>query len=351
MNTNKQRTTQDKINLHRRRLSGQENVYGTYNLKSGKARQVKKPVTDKVHFNHLKGKRPYGVYLLVGDRTRAAAVDFDEDNLELPMQFARAAQNYGIQAYIERSKAKGYHGWVFFPENGVLAAKARAVMQHILEEIEQPNVEIFPKHDALGGNTAYGNFINAPLFGKLVPKGRTVFLDPGNGLKPFPNQWDLLESIQTVSEELLDDIIEINDIAIQTKPVMSAKAKDDHAGKTPMVGLLPCARQMLNEGVADYQRVSCYRLAIHLRNVGIPIDAAIATLNTWALKNRPTNGKGIITREEIMAQAASAFNGRSRSYGCEHPAITIHCDPKCPLRGTKKEAAHARVAGNNNDGR
>ena len=46
----------------------------------------------------------------------------------------------------------------------------------------------------------YGNYINAPLFGALVPKGKTVFVYPNNALKPYPKQWKLLQNIQTVPE-------------------------------------------------------------------------------------------------------------------------------------------------------
>jgi len=42
--------------------------------------------------------------------------------------------------------------WLFFDKQGVIARKARIVVQHILEEIEQPQTEIFPKQDEIGVN-------------------------------------------------------------------------------------------------------------------------------------------------------------------------------------------------------
>ena len=77
---------------------------------------------------------------------------------------------------------------LFFEEGGVIASKARRVARQILIEIEKPNTEIFPKQDKLDTRTQYGNFINAPLFGKLVPEGRTVFLAEANPQKPCPDQ-------------------------------------------------------------------------------------------------------------------------------------------------------------------
>ena len=71
----------------------------------------------------------------------------------------------------------------------------------------------FPKQDRLGSSTTYGNFINAPLFGALVPKGRTVFLD--ENLQAHPYQWAFLEGTRRVSEQQLDQIIERNGMAAQ----------------------------------------------------------------------------------------------------------------------------------------
>jgi len=59
-------------------------------------------------------------------------------------------------------------------------------------------------------------------------------------------------------------------------------------------GLPPCARKILAEGVSAYQRVSCFRLAVHLKRNGIPYDLVVAVLKAWAKKNRPADGKGVI---------------------------------------------------------
>ncbi len=130
--------TADQIRLFRRLFTGLTNVFGTYDPATGRAWQVKRPVTDEVIVAHLEGRQPYGVYLLVEDCTRAVVADFDVDDLDPPMQFLAGALNYGLAAYIERSKSKGYHVWMFLDESGVSAAKARLVVRHILEEIGQP---------------------------------------------------------------------------------------------------------------------------------------------------------------------------------------------------------------------
>ena len=181
------RSTADKIASFRQFFGGLTHVYGTYDPATGRVRQVKAPVTNDVIYRHLKGQQPYGVYLLVKDRTAAVAVDFDDHNPTVPLEFVAAAKHYGIPAHIERSKSKGYHTWVFLQQGGVSAAKARLVIRHILGEIERPNAEVFPKHDSLNTSVCFGNFINAPLFGTLVLQGRAVFVEPSWSLQPYPN--------------------------------------------------------------------------------------------------------------------------------------------------------------------
>jgi TOTE conflict system, Archaeo-Eukaryotic Primase domain len=327
------RKTSEKIKIFRNLFIGLPNVYGTYGLSSGTARQVKAPVTNEVFLRHLQGYQVYGVYLLVKDRTRALVVDFDSTNKMWPFEFLSSADHYGIEAYIERSKSKGFHVWIFFDEGGVPAFKARVVAQHILDEIEQPSTEIFPKQDRLEANIQYGNFIYAPLFGALVPRGKTVFVDPGT-YKPYQDQWSFLESVKTTDEAILDEIIEINDLPSFQPQIDRSSPNDSKAGNG--FGLPPCARKMLNEGVTKYQRVSCFRLAANLNKIGIPYEMAELILKRWATKNKPVKNKRIITNREIIEQTAYAYSKGYQGYGCETEAVSPFCIKGCALnKGTK----------------
>ncbi len=82
----------EKISIYQGLFAGLPHVYGTYDTETGRVRQVKEPVTEQVIRAHLSGKRSYGVYLLVGERTGALAVDFDQDELSNPVSFATAAK-------------------------------------------------------------------------------------------------------------------------------------------------------------------------------------------------------------------------------------------------------------------
>ena len=327
------RDTKEKIRIYQSLFMGLRNVYGTYDTKTGKVRQVKEPVTEKVIRAHLTGRQSYGVYLLTGKKTGALAVDFDHDDLSVPIAYVAGARRYDMSAYIERSKSKGYHVWIFFEQEGVVARKARLVAAKILADMGKQGIEVFPKQDELANGISYGNFINAPLFGALVPKGRTVFVDPVDPTKPYPDQWELLQRVQRVPEYRLDAIIESCKLNEQAPPVERTKynGHSNSGDGSSSFGLPPCGRRMLTEGVDSYQRVSCFRLAVHLKRNGLPYDLALVTLKAWAKKNHPTDGKGIITDHEIEYQTKCAFENSYRSFGCEDPAMAAYCDKNCPL--------------------
>ncbi len=326
-----------KLGLFKRFFTGRTDVYGTYDPKTGRVWQEKRPVDDGVFLAHLTGHRPYGVYLLQGDRTSAVVVDFDEDDPGPPREFLSRAGEQDIPAYIERSKAKGYHVWVFFGEEGVCAAIARQFATSILGEIARPDTEVFPKQDSLGKGATYGNFINAPLFGALVPTGRTVFVDPEAGMAPFPDQWSFLERVQTVEEPPLGQALSRREPAppnpVEPKSIGQRRPGSgaEHVRFTPKSSLPVCAQRMLNDGVTENQRVACFRLAVHLNRLGVPFDITIAALRHWAGKNRPAGGKRVITDAEIEQQADSAYKRAYRGFGCDEAAVRPFCSPECPL--------------------
>jgi hypothetical protein len=147
----------------------------------------------------------------------------------------------------------------------------------------------------------------------------------------YPDQWELLEKVRRYTEKDLDAVIERYHLEARDSPPAwpgnGAKAQPD----VSPFGLPPCARKILAEGVSAYQRVSCFRLAVHLKRNGIPYDLSLAVLKAWAKKNRPADGRRVITDQEIEYQARCAFNHSYRSFGCEHAAMAAYCQRECPL--------------------
>jgi hypothetical protein len=322
------RVSEDQILLFKSIFTGRTDVFGTYDPQTRRSWQVKKAVTAQVIRDHLEGRAPYGVYLLGQDRIRAVAADFDHDDEQPPLSFQREAQKLGLAAYIERSKARGFHAWIFLDGAGVLASKARLVVLHLLKTIQAPQTEVFPKQNRLASPAQYGNFINAPLFGPLVSQGRTVFLD--GELNPYEDQWALLKSLSRASESALDIVIGEQNL---NKPPPPAPRNRNQFVKGTGFGLPPCAQRMLAQGVTANQRVACFRLACQLRKIGFPFDLAVVTLSVWSQRNRPEEGKGIIGPGELRSQVWSAYsNELHRSCGCEDPAVMPFCDQTCPIR-------------------
>ena len=339
-------TTGQKLLLFRSCFTGLVNCYGTYDLVTGRAFQVKQPVTDQVLLRHLRGTQPYGVYLLVGDKTRAVVADFDEEDIQPPLAFMRRASSCGIAMYLERSRRRGWHVWGFFQPPGVLASKARAVAKLILAEIGSPKTEVFPKQDRLAGQMQFGNYIYAGLFGRLVSKGRTVFVDPDADCRPFTDQWQVLASVHRVSESVLDGFLERKDGGGKSTTPDAARTAARPSGTPPRTfGLPPCAQRMLSAGVVANQRVSCFHLALQLKKAGLPYELAVPCLLAWALKNQPSDGNGVITNAEIVGQTRSAYSRNYRGCGCEQPAVMPYCDSNCPVYGSRNGNSQATAAG------
>jgi hypothetical protein len=268
---------EEQVSIFREMFMGRTDVYGTYDPATGRAWQVKAAITDDVVQAHLTGMRPLGLYLLVKDTVWASVVDFDTDETEPPMEFVAHLRDVGLPGYVERSKSKGYHVWLFFSREGVKAHDARRLLNGVLAKMGQCNVEVFPKQDHLANDSLYGNFINLPLFGRLVPRGRTVFVDEDSA--PVQDQWTLLTDIRRVSAidlECLDKRISANQDHPSHQPPMRANRMSAESAST--YGLYPCAQKMLKVGVRANQRTACFRLASQLRKAGLPYEYAVVVL-------------------------------------------------------------------------
>lgn len=162
-----------------------------------------KPLSDVVIYKHLAGDHTVGVYpLLTDDTCHFLAVDFDEAEWkEDAKAFVHSCDELGVPVALEISRSgNGAHAWVFFAGR-VPARDARrlgtAIISHTCARTRQLKLEsydrLFPNQDTIpkGG---FGNLIALPLQKRPRENGCSVFVDAA--LRPYPDQWAYLTSIQ-----------------------------------------------------------------------------------------------------------------------------------------------------------
>ncbi|ATE62594.1 TOTE conflict system archaeo-eukaryotic primase domain-containing protein [Thauera sinica] len=172
------------------------------------------PLSDAVIYDHLAGEHTVGVYPLLEDDTCCfLAVDFDEaDWRDDARAFMQSCEELGVPAALEISRSgKGAHAWVFFA-NRVSARDARrlgtAIISHTCSRTRQLRLEsydrLFPNQDTMpkGG---FGNLIALPLQKWPRERGCSVFVDAE--LRPYPDQWAFLASIQPMAAQDIEPIL------------------------------------------------------------------------------------------------------------------------------------------------
>ena len=106
-----------------------------WSSKKGKAKKYL-ALTDEVILSHLTGEKIVGVYPLLKDDTCwFLACDFDKEGWALDaLAFLNICKDYGVPAYLERSRSgNGGHVWIFF-STPVLATSARQLGIRLLKE-------------------------------------------------------------------------------------------------------------------------------------------------------------------------------------------------------------------------
>ena len=140
---------------------GRGDVYG-----HDEGRCVKAPLDRERFLNHLEGKELIGVYPMVpvGDSHMVVWGCSDFDNGAASYDDARAIRDafkaVSVTSWIERSRSKGFHLWVF-AEEPVLAADMRNMFLAAHQVAGVPPKEVNPKQATLQhGQT--GNYVRIP---------------------------------------------------------------------------------------------------------------------------------------------------------------------------------------------
>ncbi len=148
--------TQPYITLFR----GRGDVYG-----HNEGRCVKEQLTNDVFQKHFSGEAPIGIYPMVPHFEQFyvawGCVDFDTaDADQNAVKLHDALMEAGIVSWIEKSRSKGFHVWVF-AEQAVLAEDMRNMLVVASHVAETPTTEVNPKQITLKAGQ-YGNYVRLP---------------------------------------------------------------------------------------------------------------------------------------------------------------------------------------------
>lgn len=278
---------------------------------------LKEPPTQEIYNQHLKGDKRIGVYPITQDnKTSWLSIDIDEPNFDMALSIRDKARHYKLHAYIERSKSKGHHVWIFF-DKPVEAVKPRMIAELILKELEL-KCEIFPKQDEINERAPYGNFIFLPLFGGDVKQGKTVFINSANQVI-VKNDIDI-EKIRLTEVTILDEIIEVNNLSRDKREISPAEKVST---VSVLKGTLPCIEKIkegnLKEG--DGRNECAFRLTIFYKERGMGREDIHTLLVSWNSKN--IEG---MSKKEIDTVIESVFKGKYKSFGCDSAIIQKFCD-------------------------
>lgn len=174
------------INKFATLFAGRQDAYG-----SDEGSCIHKALTRDVWYDHLVygGDRSIGVYPLysipeVGPVVRWGCTDIDLGDIESwphALNLHNTLQALGLCPWIERSRSKGFHVWVFTSEP-VPATWMRHAYLFAHQIADVPATEVNPKQttpDRL--KVGLGNYVRAPYPGVNSPAGRRVMIDPING--------------------------------------------------------------------------------------------------------------------------------------------------------------------------
>lgn len=146
-----------------------------------KSQAVWKPVTLELFRRHLAGQVEIGTYPVLDDaRCRWGCIDIDEPSFDKATDVWSVWRYYGIASWIEASRSKGYHVWVF-ADGWVPASVMRDAGQWANRVAGNPSKEVNPKAPA-PWLTRKGlvNTVRLPYSGRAAP-GRMTMVDPESG--------------------------------------------------------------------------------------------------------------------------------------------------------------------------
>lgn len=305
----------DAVYEFKRLFRGRTDAYAVQRA-DGSYRPIRRPLSNEVLRSHLSGRVTVGLYLVtpIADTCGFMAIDVDHRSKAMASALIAAAGAFGFgdaEFLLESSGNKGFHLWFFFTDQ-IPAKQAMALGELLCKKAGLfGQVEIFPKQARVRAD-GFGNLIKLP--GRHAKSGRfSRFFSASFELRDVA--W--LRHIQQISPERVASVL-----AAQQEP--TAPPCKPPPPPRSLRKPIPCIKAML-AGVSEGKRnVAAFRLAIFLRNQGLPQDLTTATLQAWNSRNRPAAPVG-----ELDCAIQQVYLKEYQGYGCRDPQMQEFCDPEC----------------------
>jgi len=156
--------------------------------------------------NHLYNDFPIGVYPLmeIDDEcfVNFGVIDWDvgdSESLVHATNTRNLLRQVGITSWIEPSRSKGMHLWIF-PQEVMAASTMRDALMAACQIVKAPTDEVNPKQTSLVGK-GWGNGIRLP-YPKGHREGRQVILSPSGGVLSLSDAMRDITAKQPSKEEI-----------------------------------------------------------------------------------------------------------------------------------------------------
>lgn len=307
-------------------FAGRDDVAGRLTA-TGKGWQEKAPVTRESYQAHLEGRRypasSLGIYPLTDDGMVVwGAADMDLGDEASAWAVVDKLATYGARAYVEVSKSKGHHVWVFFTSPTPAYAVRRLLKRATMEA--GVACEIFPKQDNTSAETPFGNYLHLPYYGHPDAAGGRYFITRDGRALGVREFLDRLEASTVPPWARL-------------RPPVAAVAQDRLTRGAYTGRRAACIEAVLQGSVREgYRNEALVRVAGYLVNTEHAPDAESLTLDAarrWGLSDA-----------EARATYASAQE-RGIWYGCDRkreiPEMAAACIwEACPFHRSPTRVAN-----------
>jgi hypothetical protein len=285
----------------------------------------KLPTSDHWHMamvKHLTGEQPpIGVYPMctwgLGEGDWAVhwgCIDFDEGEEESwphAVNVRAVLEQFGITAWIERSRSKGFHVWVFASE-WVVARTMRRALLAACQLVGAPTKEINPKQEELTEGQL-GNYVRLPYPGHMGhpeagPNARRVMVSAPSGVSISLPAFVMTALQRRTNEEELQRIADLfvapkRPVLIRDIPLRGAQRDGVRSAVDSVDRLSGLAYTILTEGPKDGvdRSTTLWKLATRIHDDGThtfeeALDIMVQADLAWGkFMDRP-NGEAELTR-------------------------------------------------------